>query len=103
MAIVFTKQKKSQRTLIIFSALAILISAFVLWQVFLRKEAPNIPTEVVPTVVKRIDINFAILERIKGFQSFSEIKPLEETTPTDGEGVKEVKIGRENPFLPYQF
>ena len=102
MAIVFTKQRKNQRILIIVSVFIIIITLIVLWQAFLKKEAPYIPPEVFLPTAKEIKINFEALEGIKGFQSFSEIKPLKETTPTDGEGVKEVKIGRENPFLPYQ-
>ncbi len=68
---------------------------------FLKKEAPHIPPEVFLPTFKEIKINFEVLEKIKAFQPFSEIKPLEETTPTDGEGAREVKIGRENPFIPY--
>lgn len=101
MAIVFTKQRKSQRILIIVSVFIIIITLIVLWQVFLKKEASHIPPEVFLPTFKEIKINFEALEGIKGFQSFSEIKPLEETIPTDGEGVREVKIGRENPFIPY--
>ncbi|MDP3995984.1 MAG: hypothetical protein Q8P74_01925 [bacterium] len=102
MAIVFTKQKKSQRNLIIFSVLVILISFLAVWWLLLRKETSYVPTEDAPVVVKKIEINFAVLERMKDFRLFVEIEPLAESTPTSEEpGITSKTIGRENPFLPY--
>jgi hypothetical protein len=102
MAIVFTKQKRSQRVLIIFSVLMILVSAIVLWWAFLREEAPYVPSEIALPSVKSIEINFEALEKAKEFQPFTEIQPLQEVAPTEGEdGSPGITIGRENPFLPY--
>jgi len=101
MAIVFTKQRRSQRILIIVSLLIIVISAIVLGQMFLKKEVPYVPPELSLPPAREIKINFDVLEKIKQFQPFVEIQPLKEVTPTEEEGVEEVKIGRENPFLPY--
>jgi hypothetical protein len=102
MAIVFTKQKKSQRVLIVFSVLIILVSAIVLWWAFLRGEAPYVPPEIVLPPAKDIEINFEALEKAKEFQPYTEIQPLEEVAPTEGEdGSPGITIGRENPFLPF--
>jgi len=98
MAIVFTKQKKSQRALIVFSVLAIVISAVVLWWAFLREEAPYVPPQVALPASRDIEINFGALEKAGEFQPFVEIQPFEEVIE-EGE---ELRIGRENPFLPYQ-
>jgi hypothetical protein len=102
MAIVFTKQKRSQRVLIIFSVLMILVSAIVLWWAFLREEAPYVPSEIALPPAKSIEINFEALEKAKEFQPFTEIQPLQEVAPVEGEdGSPGITIGRENPFLPY--
>ncbi len=102
MAIVFTKQKKSQRNLIMFSVLVILISVFMVCRVFLKKEITYVSTGDVPVAVKKIEINFAVLKKMKDFRLFVEIQPLIEATPTDEEpDITGIKIGRENPFLPY--
>jgi len=102
MAIVFTKQKKSQRNLIIFSVLVILISFLTVGWLFLRKETSYVSTEDVSAVVKKIEINFAVLERVKDFRLFVEIEPLSESIPTSEESdMTVITIGRENPFLPY--
>ena len=100
MAIVFTKQRRSQRILMIVSFLIIVGSAVVLAWTFLKKETPYVSTEVLLPSVKEIKINFEVLEKMKKFQPFAEIQPFKEVTPTE-EGLEEVKIGRENPFLPY--
>jgi len=89
MAIVFTKQKRSQKILIIASVLAIIVSIIIFWQGFLKKESPYVPEEVFFLPPKEISINFEALERVKEFQLFIEIEPFKE------------EIGRENPFLPY--
>lgn len=102
MAIVFTKQRRNQRILIIVSLLIIVISAIVLSRLFLKKEVSYIPpAEVSLPLVREIKINFDVLEKIKQFQPFAEIQPLKEVSPTEERGVEGVKIGRENPFLPY--
>ncbi len=100
MAIVFTKQKRSQRILIIASVLVIIIFVIILWQVFLKKESPYIPEEVFFLPPKKISINFEALEKVKEFQLFTEIEPFKEVPPTEDKPAG-VKIGRENPFLPY--
>lgn len=100
MAIIFTKQKKSQRNLIIASIFVIILSLIVFWQGFFREETPYVSPEVLLPPSREISINFEALEKIKEFQPFAKIEPFKEVPPTEDKPAG-VKIGRENPFLPY--
>lgn len=88
--VTFIEEKKKQKRLIYIMAVALLITFFVLWQGFLRQSGV-IPKEgVMPVELKKVEIDFAILESpvLKGLSDFEPISQFEE------------KIGRENPFLP---
>lgn len=100
MAIVFIKQKKRQNVLIIVFALVIIISVIILWQGFFKEETPLFPGEVFLPPAKEIKIDFGVLEKIKEFQPFPEIKPFEKIPATEDEPGG-IEIGRENPFFPY--
>jgi len=107
MAIVFTQQRKKQKTLVFVLIGAILITALIIWQGVLKQEkAPgefkagenNISSQ------EEIKINFNVLKNplLKELQAFPEIEPLKESTTTVKGKIEAVgKKGRENPFLPY--
>jgi len=102
MPIVFEKQKKTQRNLILILSGVLLITIIVLWQGFFKKEEGK---EIIPESIilpkKEIKINFEILKnpRLEKLQLFSDIEPFKETPPPKGK--PEEKLGRENPFLSY--
>ncbi len=89
MAIIFNKQKKKQNILIIVFLVTIAVTLFILWQGMFKEETFFFPEESSAPPLKNIEINFGIFEKVKNFQPFAEIQPLEEES------------GRENPFLPY--
>jgi len=101
MAIVFVKQKKGQRNLLIILALIIVVTVIVFWRGFSEGEEPLSTEEVFSPSVQNIEIDFGIFERLNldDFQLFEEIKPLEEVPLT--EGAVGVEKGRENPFILY--
>jgi flagellar basal body-associated protein FliL len=106
MAIVFAKQKKNQKILIAAAAAVLLLSALIAWWLFLKKSSPAVPTITAPLTVKRIEINFAALAKMKDFYTFVDIIPLQEETEEEGElgegaDLTGLVIGRSNPFLPY--
>lgn len=96
MAIIFTKQTKSQRNLIFLFLFILLITATVIWWGFFRKEeaGPEVSTF---QAEQRIEINTSILEKefLKTRQPFPVIGPFQEGTKP------EEKLGRVNPFEPY--
>ncbi len=100
MAIVFEKQKKTQKNFILILIVVFLITIFVVWQGFFKKETKIFFETLTPTK-KEIKINFEILKNplLETLQSFSAIKPFEETPSTPGKPGE--KLGRENPFIPY--
>jgi len=101
MAIVFEKQKKTQRNLILILTVVLVITVVIIWQGFSEEEA-GVSVET-PTVFakKEIKINFNVLADplLEELQPFSETKPFEEATSTPGK--PGLKLGRENPFVPY--
>lgn len=101
MAIVFVKQKKGQRNLLIVLALIVVVTVIVFWRGFSEGEEPLPTEEVFSSSVQNIEIDFGIFERLDldDFQLFEEIKPLEEIPPA--EGVAGLEKGRENPFIFY--
>jgi hypothetical protein len=104
MAIIFIQQRKKQKYLIILIAIALIILIFVWWNFLIKpnKETPVI-TEKTFTL-KEVKINFDVFNNplLKELQPLEEITPFVESIATPSqEGVTE-KIGRENPFLPYQ-
>jgi hypothetical protein len=101
MAIVFQKKEKVQRNLILVFIAVVLITAFVIWSGFFKKEKEVFLEEPLLLPPKEIKINFKILKLsvLEELQPFPKIEPFKETLPAEGE-IKE-KLGRENPFLPY--
>lgn len=101
MAIVFTKQKKNQRNLIIVFILVMIVTFLVIWQGFFKEGGTIFPEEPFLPPQKEIKINFEILDHpaLKEFEPFVEIEPFQEIPPVQGQPEK--KIGRENPFIPY--
>lgn len=101
MAIVFIKQKKTQRNLIIVFALVIIITIIILWQGVFKKESLPFQREVFLPPPKEIKMNFEIFEhpKLKELLLFTEIEPFKEIPPT--EDAPGVKVGRENPFVSY--
>jgi len=91
MPILFLEKIKRQKYLIIVFLIVILITAFVLWKGFFVKEKP--PEEVISKPVKTIEIDFETLKSpiLENFEPLEKIPPLG----------PEIKIGRENPFIPY--
>lgn len=101
MAIVFVKQKKGQRNLLIILALIIVVTVIIFWRGFSEDEEPLSTEEVFSSSDQNIEIDFGIFERLDldDFQLFEEIKPLEEVPLI--EGAAGVEKGRENPFILY--
>ncbi len=91
MAIVLSEKKNKQTFLIILLLFAVVLAGFIFWQEFIDKEVsfltPEEPT-VLTTKEIKIDLHFFQKEKIKQFELFSEIEPLEEWER------------KENPFLP---
>lgn len=90
MAITFLEKRKKLQQLIMILAVVILITSFVLWQGFVKKE-PSIIEEPFIRQPKKVEINFKILKDpiFEELESFEEIPSFEE------------EIGREDPFIPY--
>jgi hypothetical protein len=90
MAIVYIKQKKIQKTLILVFTAILLIIAFVVWRGFSEeKEEAFLEKLIVPREEVKIDFDFLKRPFLEELQPFSEIEPLGE------------EVGRENPFVPY--
>ena len=102
MAIVFFQEKKTQKNLIFIFGIVLMITVFVIWQGYFKKEKETSFVEGVRTFSKKeVKINFEIFKNpiLEKLQPFTEISPFLATPPA---GEKpEVKLGRENPFLPY--
>ncbi len=104
MAIIFEQQKKKQRNLAFVFLGFFVITVLVIWQGFFRKgTAVFTPTSPMASAKKEIKINFEILDspQMKQLESFAEIQPFQESTTTQGKIKKTIKVGRENPFIPY--
>lgn len=91
MAIVFLQQRKTQRNLTIVFALVLIITLFVIWQGFFKKETSPLE-EILYLPRPELEINYDVLKSpfLEELQAFSEIEPLAE--PLEG---------RDNPFLAY--
>jgi len=98
MAITFLEQKKTQRNLIFVLIGVFLITAFVIWQGFFKKETGIPFPKGEKPVPQEIKIDFEILKNplLQSLQPFPEIEPFQESTATAGN-----VLGRENPFTPY--
>ena len=106
MAIIFLKEKRTQKSLIAVFVLIVLATAFIIWQGLFREgtEIYSEEEERFEFIPREIKIDYSVLESsvLEGLQPFSEIEPLlEEATPTEGEIELPTEIGRENPFIPY--
>ena len=92
MAIVFLQEKKTQKNLIFIFGIALIITVFVIWQGFFKKEkTTTLVEETLAFPQKEVKINFETFKDplLEKLQSFTEISPLKETP------------GRENPFISY--
>lgn len=91
MALTFLQQRKNQQYLILALISVLLITFFVLWQGFIKKETdlPSIEHEI---SFKKIDINY---DKLKN-PVLQELDLFEQIVPFEGEP------GRENPFVPAQ-
>ncbi|PIV43613.1 MAG: hypothetical protein COS26_00340 [Candidatus Nealsonbacteria bacterium CG02_land_8_20_14_3_00_40_11] len=92
MAIVFLQEKKTQKNLIFIFGIALIITVFVIWQGFFKKEkTTTLVEETLALPQKEVKINFETFKDplLEKLQSFTEISPLKETP------------GRENPFISY--
>ncbi len=104
MAIIFTQQRQKQKYLILLTATILMVLIFIWWNFLIKpKQKTPVITEKVFTP-REIKINFDVFNSplLQELQPLEQIVPFVEnvTTPAQ-EGVSE-KIGRENPFLPYQ-
>lgn len=93
MAITFSEKRKTQRNLIFVFGAIILITAFVMWKGLFNK-SPQTPTQAVAPTIKKIEIAWEVLKN----PIFEKLIPIEHIKPLD---TKEIKAGRDNPFLPY--
>ena len=91
MAITFLQEKKRQKYLILILALIIIAILIIVWQGFLRREAPLSPAVSLPLTHQKIFIDWPTLEDVR----VSELQAFEAILPLEGE------VGRENPFIPY--
>ena len=104
MAIIFLREKRTQKSLIVVFALIVLATAFVIWQGFFEKETEvYLEEEGFKFIPRKIEIDFSILEdpALEALQPFFEIESLEGATPTEEGTEMPTEIGRENPFIPY--
>ena len=98
MAIVYIQHKKIQRYFILVFLAVLLLMGFVVWKGFFSGDKTVVSEEKVTTSREETKINFEIFKSpiFQSLQPFSEIQPFQESTTTNE------KMGRENPFLPYQ-
>ena len=87
----FTQQRKRDQILILLFFGVLLVTSIVLWQGFSKKGAKVLPpeTNILPT--KQVEIRFDVL---KG-QGLETLQAKPEPSPLP------VRIGRENPFVPF--
>ncbi len=104
MAIVFTQQRQKQKYLIILTVIVLMILIFIWWNFLIKPKKETLIITGKAFAPKEIKINFDVFNNplLQELQPLEQITPFVESvaTPTQ-EGVSE-KIGRENPFLPYQ-
>jgi len=89
MAVKFIKQRKKQKYLILIFIAVLLITSFVLWFGFFKKEETSTLTAAIAP--REIKIDFEVLNN----PLLKELKPFIKVFPFEG------LVGRENPFLPY--
>ena len=85
------QQKEKQKYLILILVVVFIVSAFVVYQGFVKEEKPPI-TESPYIPSQKIKIDFGILNDLilEQFKDYERIQSFEG------------KIGRENPFIPIQ-
>lgn len=101
MAIVFRKKEKIQRNLILVFIVLVLITAFVVWLGFFRRDMEIARERPIILPEREIKIDFEVLNLpiLEKLQPFPEIEPFKEIISAEEE--IEQRIGRENPFVPY--
>jgi len=104
MAIVFTQQRQKQKYLITLTAI-ILISLIFIWWNFLIKPKKETPVIIEKTFApKEIIINFDVFNSslLQELQPLEQVTPFVENVATAVQDSIPEKVGRDNPFLPYQ-
>ena len=105
MAIIFLREKRTQKSLIIVFVLIVLATAFIIWQGLFKQETEiYLGEEELEFIPREIKIDFSLLESsaLEALQPFSEIESLPEGATSTEEGVElPSEFGRENPFIPY--
>jgi uncharacterized membrane protein len=91
MAISILEKTKRQNYLLIVLLILILITSFVIWRGFFYKKK-SIET-IISKPEREIKIDFETLKN----PIWEELQPFEKINPPG----PEIKIGRENPFIPY--
>jgi len=101
MAITFIEERKRQRYLLIIFLVLIVILLGIIWKGFFQKEKEEVEFPGASSTSSMIEINFKILEseKLNELEPFPFIPSIEEEALSTGE---EIKIGRENPFIPYE-
>jgi len=106
MAIIFLQQKNFQKILLFIFIFIVIITLIIIWQSFSKKQETALieETALIPKKEIKIDFNKLISQDIQNLISFPEIEPFKEvaaSTTETGEEIPGIKIGRDNPFLPY--
>ena len=100
MAVVFLQQKREQKKLIFVFCIVLLLTLFIIWYGFFRKNGATTKTFVYTVPIpQNININFEILdnEYFKQMDPFYQIQPVPTSTPD----ISGIKVGRDNPFISY--
>lgn len=94
MAITLTGKKKSQKNLVLIFSIFLVIIFIIIYYQFFKKEETPIAEENNPEIIRKIKINFELLDN----PLFLRLKPFSDppATPSAAE------LGRENPFYPYE-
>ncbi|MCX6764263.1 MAG: hypothetical protein NTU58_00970 [Candidatus Nealsonbacteria bacterium] len=94
MAITLTSKKKSQKNLVLFFLISLVIIFIILYSQFFKKEEPTDIEPEYPQVIKKIKIDFEILDS----PLFLKLKPFSDSPAAPSAA----ELGRENPFYPYE-
>ena len=93
MVITFARRRKIQKYLSLVLGIIILVTIFIFWLGFFKKEKIFIMQPLPEFIPKKIEINFQVLKS----SIFQELQPFPERPLLPSEE----EMGRENPFLPY--
>jgi len=93
MAITLTSKKKSQKNLVIIFLTSIVVIFIIFYYQFFKKEEPLIDETEASQIVRKIKIDFGILDN----PLFLRLNPF----PDPPAAPSAAEVGRENPFYPY--